>query len=106
MRSRMHIVALMPLVHTQERCNRCLQWPREDYGRDSKLGQSLSFSWRVLCPMVCHINTSQRQLCPLFHLKKMKSLLDNRQVEETNWVEESIANRKHLEQFEAPGSLD
>ena len=76
------------------------------YGRDSKLGQSLSFSWRVLCRMICHIHPSQRRLCPLLHLKKMKSLLDNRQVEEKNWVEEIITNRKYLERFEAPGSLD
>ena len=102
----MHIVALMPLVHTHDRCNRCLQWPREVYGRESKLGQSRSFSWRVLCPMVCHSNPSQRRHRPLLHLKKMKSLMDNLQVEEKNWVEERIANRKYLEQFEAPGSLD
>ena len=102
----MHIVALMPLVHTQDRCNRGLQWPHEVYGRDFKLGQSLSFSWRVLCPMVCHSNPSLSRHLPLLHLKKMKIFLDNCRVEETNWVEESIDNRKYLERFEAPGSLD
>ena len=72
MRSRMHVVALMPLVHTQDRCNRGLQWPREVYGHDYKLGKLRSFSWRVLFPMVCHRNPLQRRHRPLLHLKKMR----------------------------------